>query len=769
MEQTEKKSNKKLLATIAIILVVAILAGLVGGLAYRKARGDISVVQANASHQSLNAGFTDVKIKDKSSALKAVESVKEKLGLTSAEKELEVVGTQKSGGNKYYRMQQYHDGLPVYGRQMVVGADEDGNSLSLTTNYEPIGGELSTDPSVDDATVRKNIEKQLKKESKKTVVTTKKTTTTEASTTETTKEEPTTSTTESTTEETTSASSGNVFIDALTETNLCIYNFLKDSTAVLAYALNVQNEAGNWKAIVDANSGEVLDLLSMTFTSSAGVKDASGNAFTASYNRSQDMYVLEDESLKTYIATFGGGNSHDGASCVILESEDNVFGNTSKEQNLNYEKGTTYYRTLTDIQKRFKSLYGAKADNILVALYDDSADYGDNGYATVDTMQGTPYIPDGTQIGVISLGMNKDVTAIDLIAHEYMHRVEQNKVGLYYRSESGAIMEAYSDVFGELLEADVNGSADWVHNGIRSLKNPADTENPEEYGGARWKSTSDDYDHGNVHNNSTVLSHAAYLMTTGVDGTNALSGKQLGVLWFEALNRFTPDETFEQAAAALYATAQDQSRLGRLSSDQVDTVASALATVGLSITTDAEELTVTTETTEDKRSQTTKESSRLTISKYGEPVDKNLWLDEDGRWCLDKETGYRIWGVWKFKFPGDSQPSYYYFMSGEVDKDHEGLAWANDTDDYYYVKNGKIDYSYFGLISIDKELHVFKNGKMQKDYNGTIELPNAKTQVVNGAVKDFNYGNSDGYEYKPIFWALDDGTEVVNVTEEDLH
>ena len=578
MEEAKQSVNKKLIAAVAIILVVALLAGSLGGLWYRKNKGDSQVEAANSVHKSLAAGFTDVKIKDKSTAVEAVQSVKDQLGMTNAEDELEVVGTRKVNGDKYYRMQQYHNGIPVYGRNVVVGADEDGNSLSLTTNYEPIGGELSADPSVDEATVRKNVEKQLEKVSK--TSTTKAQTTTTKTTTETTEA----ATTEETTEETTASSSGNFVIDALEQAHLVYYTFLNKESAVLSYALTVRDDAtGLWEAIVDANTGEVLDMLSLTFTSSANVKDTAGNSFTAAYRSSEDKYLLANENWQTYIETVNGGDSENGANVIMIDSDDNVFGNTQQEQDLEYEKASQYYQSLLKIQSQFKSLCGAKADKVLVAYYNDGNDYGNNGYASSDEMQGTPYIKNGTPVGIISIGTRKDVNTTDLLAHEYMHRVEQNKVGMLYRSESGALMEAYSDVFGELIEEEVSGSADWVHNGIRSLANPLDTDNPAAYRGENWGSTASDEDHGYVHQNSTAFSHAGYLMRTGVDGSAELNSKQLATLWYEALNRFVQDETFQQAAEAIYATAQDQARFGRLTNDQVDTVAAAFASVGLSV------------------------------------------------------------------------------------------------------------------------------------------------------------------------------------------
>ena len=41
---------------------------------------------------------------------------------------------------------------------------------------------------------------------------------------------------------------------------------------------------------------------------------------------------------------------------------------------------------------------------------------------------------------------------LDAVAHEYMHSVEHKYNGMIYLSESGAIMEGLSDIFGELVE-----------------------------------------------------------------------------------------------------------------------------------------------------------------------------------------------------------------------------------------------------------------------------------------------------------------------------
>lgn len=165
---------------------------------------------------------------------------------------------------------------------------------------------------------------------------------------------------------------------------------------------------------------------------------------------------------------------------------------------------------------------------------------------------------------------------------------------------------------------------------------------------------------------------------------------------------------------------------------------------------------------------TTVKKTTTTAVQTGKPTELNEdtpYKDKGGRWT---KGIIRLNGFYKVKAEGDKEAKYHYFENGLINDSYTGISYCEDTDDCYYLTNGEIDKTFNGLISISRELHVFKNGIMQKNYNGTIELPNGKFEVVNGAIKDFNVGNPDGYEYKPLGWALDDGTQIINVKDEDL-
>lgn len=147
--------------------------------------------------------------------------------------------------------------------------------------------------------------------------------------------------------------------------------------------------------------------------------------------------------------------------------------------------------------------------------------------------------------------------ALDVVAHELTHGVIDSSSRLEYRNESGALNEAFADMMGTSVEfyfqspgtglrqADyliaedaVRGVATSLH-GFRSMSNPALFKQPDHY--ARRVITS--ADNGGVHTNSGIPNHAFYLAIEG--GTNRTSG--LSVQGVGAANREHIERVFYRA------------------------------------------------------------------------------------------------------------------------------------------------------------------------------------------------------------------------------
>ncbi len=118
------------------------------------------------------------------------------------------------------------------------------------------------------------------------------------------------------------------------------------------------------------------------------------------------------------------------------------------------------------------------------------------------------------------------LTCLDIAGHEMTHGVTQFSAGLNYINESGALNEAFSDIFGTIIEFYAKpSSANWlvgneIGTTLRSMSNPNAYGNPDTYGGTNWYVGSGD--NGGVHTNSGVANYWFYLLTVGGSGTNDL-------------------------------------------------------------------------------------------------------------------------------------------------------------------------------------------------------------------------------------------------------
>jgi Zn-dependent metalloprotease len=117
-------------------------------------------------------------------------------------------------------------------------------------------------------------------------------------------------------------------------------------------------------------------------------------------------------------------------------------------------------------------------------------------------------------------------TAEDVVAHEMTHGFTEHTSGLLYLYQSGAINESLSDVWGELVDQSYTDASehdgplyDWKMGedlpigAVRNMKAPTLYRNPDRMLSAYYYVGPDDQ--GGVHTNSGVNNKAAYLMTAG--------------------------------------------------------------------------------------------------------------------------------------------------------------------------------------------------------------------------------------------------------------
>ena len=131
----KKTLSKKAQAFIACVCCLAlIISGTIGGLYFYNNANSMN--SSDSNYIALESGFTDIKVTDEESALEAISTVADVIGIENVEKELKISSTNTVDSDTYYRFQQYYNDIPVYGSTIVISADKDGNATALVSNYK---------------------------------------------------------------------------------------------------------------------------------------------------------------------------------------------------------------------------------------------------------------------------------------------------------------------------------------------------------------------------------------------------------------------------------------------------------------------------------------------------------------------------------------------------------------------------------------------------------------------------------------------------------
>lgn len=191
-------------------------------------------------------------------------------------------------------------------------------------------------------------------------------------------------------------------------------------------------------------------------------------------------------------------------------------------------------------------------------------------------------IPDGYVLVSSGQHVAPLAGALDITAHELTHGVTDSSSRLTYRGESGALNEAFSDIMGTSVEFyyQTPGSgvaqADYLIgedvfrgrnagslDGIRSMSDPGRFGDPDHYS-RRYTGQDDD---GGVHINSGIANHAFYLAVEGgvnrtsglpVRGVGSQNRLQMERVFYRAFVFLLPSEaTFSTARAATILAARD--------------------------------------------------------------------------------------------------------------------------------------------------------------------------------------------------------------------
>lgn len=558
---------------------------------------------SQAYNTVLSAHFTDRKIMDEVSAREAIQDVAGLLGITSVHEELEIAEYSEVLGDTYYSFQQMYQGIPVYGKRVVVSADADGNAQMLSSGYHSMSGILNT-PKFTEADAL-------------------------------------------------TAASGLYSSDNDMESYGLVIYTPSEGEPELAWEIYCSGEVVEDICFISAINGRLLGTNSLLRTDvvKASGTDILDNVFGGddtddtlycrsnedgkyeladevrsivvnnsngfSLSKFKQIYGIIDENNNFYQHKHGSWFDEHGNEVIIDGSEDGQFRITNKQGAVISGNGTwafnfkvnnpfgkvshvisntpyfedkqavtvmTRTEAVSDFYQEMFKRHGFDGEGGTTwAFYNDNINWDvTNAYA-----HSTMYFP-----GAIIVFGKESSLSDDLVAHEYTHNVQGSICNLTYSGESGALMEAYADIFGELFEKWYTGDCDWIHDGGRNIEDPAAgwTSNgkryPTKYQGENWKNPeklSDD--HGGVHTNCMVISHAAWMMTqpsVNTEKYETLSTYDLAQLFYKALYGIAnADITFREFRSVLTYTAYSLCQNGQLTAKQVAMVDWAMSKAGI--------------------------------------------------------------------------------------------------------------------------------------------------------------------------------------------
>ncbi|HVE97084.1 MAG TPA: M4 family metallopeptidase [Pseudonocardiaceae bacterium] len=168
--------------------------------------------------------------------------------------------------------------------------------------------------------------------------------------------------------------------------------------------------------------------------------------------------------------------------------------------------------------------------------------------------------------------------SLDVIAHELAHGVTEHTAGLEYHTQSGALNEHMSDVFGSLAKQwscqQSADEADWLigseiftpgieADALRSMKAPGTAYDNSLFGKDPQPDHMSEFvdlpdteegDNGGVHINSGIPNKAFYLAAVGIGG---FAWEAPGHIWYETLKASSARTQFQDFADTTYFKAKE--------------------------------------------------------------------------------------------------------------------------------------------------------------------------------------------------------------------
>ena len=453
----------------------------------------LEVVYADGETQvkSISGVFSEITVNNPNEAIYSLYNVKTLVGLVKPKEELKLTNVNRSASGTTYTFNQYYNGMRVLGNTITISVDNEGKTTSL---HSSVINRTLIEENIEDSSIL--------------------------------------------TENEIAGIINSMYPNVQNQnTEHIIYSEEYGKDFCHAYLSEITLDTmDNLLVVFNANSGSILKEFSASnnaMTTSSGLNETGVNvtfpvnedikyegklnsSFQLVFYPKTKTYTMEDTNRDIYMYDMNNDNKK------YKMTEDMTTATTPVVWS-DASAISTYQNVIT-VYDWWQSKYGYKGLNGTggkVKIYMHDSTLNNNASYTWSIFNESIHFGDYTSFAMA--GMSKG-GQLDCVGHEYTHGVVRHKTSdLFAYSDKipGTINEAYADIFGSFINSNT-----W-RTSPRDISNPNSTNNPSKVSDSHFLS-----DFSEEHKNSTVISHAAYLM----ESKYKIPFDKLHDLWYDSLS-----------------------------------------------------------------------------------------------------------------------------------------------------------------------------------------------------------------------------------------
>ncbi len=315
--------------------------------------------------------------------------------------------------------------------------------------------------------------------------------------------------------------------------------------------------------VVDAHTGKLVAELGRTPTATVRLRDDLGVRRAIQVERSDGVSKLINTTLNVETYDFGmldPVTDSDQLPGTIIEDPP-TFSPNAVSAHANTEDVSRFLRTAL-LRNNVDGNGGPMVSSINCVDETDriaNPQWFNASWNGTQVTYGQRVENDGTMLSMAS--------ALEVVAHENFHGVNDATARMIYRFETGALNESYSDIFGVIVKNWKNPDPttwDWEFGDVlgqpRNMARPGMHGQPDHMSG--YKHLALNHDHGGVHTNSGIHNKAAYnILTAEKGGALIFTPKEVAEVFYLALEKWlSRTSQFKDSRTAVVASARTSFR-----------------------------------------------------------------------------------------------------------------------------------------------------------------------------------------------------------------